>query len=74
MHWGQNLYCQFQSNAICGMPQALASNSGYGYYPTAHPGAFVKLFPFGDDRMLVSAGVYNVDPTISKFPVPAGAA
>lgn len=66
MHWGMNLYCQFESNAICGMPQALASNSGYGYYPTAHPGAFVKLFPFGDERMLVSAGIYNVDPTISN--------
>ncbi|BAT19747.1 carbohydrate porin [Asaia bogorensis] len=66
MHWGMNLYCQFESNAICGMPQALASNSGYGYYPTAHPGAFVKLFPFGDQRMLVSAGIYNVDPTISN--------
>ncbi|GBR42671.1 porin [Neoasaia chiangmaiensis NBRC 101099] len=66
MHWGMNLYCQFESNAICGMPQALASNAGYGYYPTAHPGAFIKLFPFGNDRMLVSAGIYNVDPTISN--------
>ncbi|GEL63010.1 porin [Kozakia baliensis] len=66
MHWGMSLYCQFESNAICGMPQALASNSGYGYYPTAHPGAFVKLFPFGNDRFLVSAGIYNADPTISN--------
>ncbi|MFT8655117.1 MAG: carbohydrate porin [Acetobacter papayae] len=66
MHWGMNLYCQFETNAICGMPQALASNSGYGYYPTAHPGAYVKIFPFGDERMLVSAGIYNVDPTISN--------
>ncbi|WP_336947295.1 carbohydrate porin [Asaia sp. BMEF1] len=66
MHWGMSLYCQFESNAICGMPQALASNSGYGYYPTAHPGAFLKLYPFGDERMLVSAGIYNVDPTISN--------
>ena len=66
MHWGMNLYCQFETNAVCGMPQALASNSGYGYYPTAHPGAYVKIFPFGDERMLVSAGIYNVDPTISN--------
>lgn len=65
-HWGMNLYCQFQTNAICGMPQGIASNSGYGYYPTAHPGAYIKVFPFGDQRMLVSAGVYNVDPTISN--------
>jgi len=64
-HWGMNLYCQFETNAICGMPQAIASNSGYGYYPTAHPGAYFKLYPFGNERMLVSAGIYNVDPTIS---------
>lgn len=66
MHWGMNLYCQFESNAICGMPQALAINSGYGYYPTAHPGAYLKLYPAGNDRYLVSAGIYNVDPAIAN--------
>jgi len=64
MHWGMNIYCQFQNNGICGMPQSLAINSGYGFYPTAHPGAYLKLYPAGNDRYLVSAGIYNVDPSI----------
>lgn len=63
-HWGMSLYCQFQTNAICGMPQGIAMNSGYGFYPTAHPGAWIKLFPAGNDHYLVSAGIYNVDNTI----------
>ncbi|WP_371277364.1 carbohydrate porin [Acetobacter orleanensis] len=65
-HWGMSIYCQFQTNAVCGMPQSLAMNSGYGWYPTAHPGAYLKLYPLGTDRLLVSAGIYNVDNTISN--------
>ena len=65
-HWGMSIYCQFQSNAICGMPQSLAFNSGYGYYPSAHPGAYVKLYPTGKDDFLASFGVYNVDNTIAN--------
>ncbi|WP_242010694.1 carbohydrate porin [Acetobacter musti] len=65
-HWGMSIYCQFQTNAVCGMPQSLAMNSGYGWYPTAHPGAYLKLYPLGTERLLVSAGVYNVDNTISN--------
>ncbi|QDH18017.1 carbohydrate porin [Swingsia samuiensis] len=65
-YWGMNAYCQFQSNAICGMPQSIAMNSGYGYYPTAHPGAWVKFYPAGNDHYLVQFGVYSVDPTISN--------
>ncbi|MCX5614879.1 carbohydrate porin [Bombella saccharophila] len=64
-YWGANLYCQFQNNGICGMPQSIAMNSGYGFYPTAHPGAWVKFFPAGNDHYLVQFGVYSVDPTIS---------
>lgn len=66
LYWGANLYCQFQSNAICGMPQSIAMNSGYGYYPTAHPGAWVKFYPAGNDHYLVSFGAYSVDPVISN--------
>ncbi len=65
-HWNFSIYCQFQSNAICGMPQSLAFNSGYGYYPSAHPGAYIKLYPTGRDDILVSFGVYNVDNTIGN--------
>ncbi|MBB2191840.1 carbohydrate porin [Gluconacetobacter azotocaptans] len=65
-HWGMSIYCQFQTNAICGMPQGLAMNGGYGWYPTAHPGAWLKLYPAGNDHYLISAGIYNVDNTISN--------
>lgn len=64
-YWGANLYCQFQNNGICGMPQSIAMNSGYGFYPTAHPGAWVKFYPAGNDHYLVQFGVYSVDQTVT---------
>ncbi|WP_099181984.1 carbohydrate porin [Gluconobacter frateurii] len=66
MYWGMNNYCQFQTNAICGMPQSIAYNSGYGYYPTAHPGAWVKFYPAGNDHYSIQFGVYSADPTIGN--------
>lgn len=66
IYWGGNLYCQFQTNAICGMPQSIAMNSGYGYYPTSHPGAWVKFYPAGNKEYLISFGAFSVDPTISN--------
>ncbi|WP_040509797.1 carbohydrate porin [Gluconobacter morbifer] len=66
VYWGMSQYCQFESNAICGMPQSIAMNSGYGWYPTAHPGAWVKFYPGGNDHYLVQFGVYSVDNTISN--------
>ncbi|MEJ5155383.1 carbohydrate porin [Gluconobacter wancherniae] len=66
MYWGMSEYCQFESNAICGMPQSIAMNSGYGYYPTAHPGAWVKFYPAGNNHYLVQFGAYSVDPVISN--------
>lgn len=63
-YWGGNLYCQFQNNGICGMPQAIAMNSGYGFYPTAHPGAWVKFYPAGNDHYLVQFGAYSIDQKI----------
>ncbi|QDH13681.1 carbohydrate porin [Formicincola oecophyllae] len=64
-YWGANLYCQFESNAICGMPQSIAMNSGYGWYPTAHPGAWAKFFPTGTDEWTIQVGAYTVDNTIA---------
>ncbi|MXV43786.1 carbohydrate porin [Saccharibacter sp. 17.LH.SD] len=64
-YWGANLYCQFQNNGICGMPQSIAMNSGYGYYPTAHPGAWVKFYPAGNDHYQIQFGAYSVEPNIS---------
>lgn len=66
MYWGMNNYCQFESNAICGMPQSIAFNSGYSYYPTAHPGAWVKFYPAGNDHYSIQFGAYSVDPTIGN--------
>lgn len=66
MYWGMNNYCQFESNAICGMPQSIAYNSGYSYYPTAHPGAWVKFYPAGNDHYSIQFGAYSVDPTIGN--------
>lgn len=66
IYWGMNNYCQFQSNAICGMPQSIAFNSGYSYYPTAHPGAWVKFYPAGNNHYSIQFGVYSVDPTIAN--------
>ncbi|WP_242010325.1 carbohydrate porin [Acetobacter conturbans] len=66
IHWNLYVYCEFQSNAICGMPQSLAFNSGYGWYPTAHPGSYLKLYPFGNKHFMMSGGIYNVDNTISN--------
>lgn len=64
LHWGLNLYCQFQSDALCGVPEAVYNNAAYSYYPTAVPAARIRLFPFGDHRMMIAAGIYSADPTI----------
>ncbi|TPW34236.1 hypothetical protein E3202_06925 [Oecophyllibacter saccharovorans] len=66
VYWGANLYCQFESNAICGMPQSIAMNSGYGWYPTAHPGAWAKFFLDGTNEWTIQTGVYSVDETIQN--------
>ena len=66
IYWGMNNYCQFQSNAICGMPQSIAFNSGYSYYPTAHPGAWVKFYPAGNNHYSIQFGIYSVDPSIAN--------
>lgn len=66
IYWGGNLYCQFQNNGLCGMPQSIAMNSGYGFYPSAHPGAWVKFYPAGNDHYLVQFGAYSVDPRITE--------
>lgn len=66
-YWGANLYCQFQNNGICGMPQSLAMNTkGYSWYPTALPGAWVKFYPAGNNHFLISTGIYSVEPDVYK--------
>ncbi|QCE33427.1 carbohydrate porin [Acetobacteraceae bacterium] len=57
-YWGANLYCQFVNNGICGMPQSIAMNSGYTWYPASSPGGYIKFYPTGDDHWLISGGIY----------------
>ena len=63
-YWGDSLYCEYQSNAICGMPQALAANSGYSFYPTVVPAAWAKLYPTADRAVVIGVGIYAVNPSI----------
>lgn len=65
-YWGANLYCQFESNAICGMPQSISMNSGYGWYPTAHPGVWAKFFLTGTPEWTLQVGAYTADRLIDK--------
>lgn len=64
VYWGMQIYCLYQSNAICGMPQALAANSGYGFYPTAKPGGWIKAYPTPGHDLVLATGAYDVDPSI----------
>lgn len=64
VYWGDSLYCLYQSNGICGMPQALAANSGYSFYPTVVPAAWAKFYPREDHSIVLAVGAYAVNPTI----------
>ncbi len=44
-YWGGNLYCSYQSNAICGTPIAVPLNSGTDSYPQSVWGARLKVSP-----------------------------
>jgi porin len=60
-YWGGNLYCSFQSNAICGTPIAAPIDSGYDAYPQSTWGARIKGVP--TPNFYVEAGAYQVDPS-----------
>ena len=60
-YWGANLYCFYQSNAICGTPLGAPNNSGYGYYPSSEWGVRIKAIP--SNSFYAESGVYQVNPT-----------
>jgi porin len=63
VYFGDALWCEFQSNAICGTPIAAPINSnGYVAYPASAWGARVKAYPLPD--YYVEAGAYEVNPTL----------
>lgn len=64
VYFGDALWCDFQSNAICGTPIAAPINSsGYVAYPASSWGARVKAYPA--QHIYVEAGAYEVNPSLS---------
>jgi porin len=62
-YWGGNLYCTYQSNAICGTPIAVPINSGYDAYPQSVWGARLKVSP--TPHWYFEMGGYQVSPNYS---------
>ena len=60
-YWGGNLYCSYQSNAICGTPIAAPINSGYDAYPQSAWGVRVKGLP--TPNWYAQAGAYQINPS-----------
>jgi porin len=63
IYFGDALYCDFQSNAICGTPIAVPINTpGYVAYPASTWGARIKFYP--TSGFYAETGAYEVNPTI----------
>jgi porin len=63
-YWGSNLWCSYQTNAICGTPLGAPNNSGYGYYPSSEWGVRIKALP--SNSFYAESGVYQVNPTYAQ--------
>ena len=64
VYFAGSLYCDFQSNAICGTPIATPNNtSGYVAYPASTWGARIKTYPASN--VYVEVGTYAADPTLN---------
>jgi porin len=62
-YFGNALYCNYQSNAICGTPIAAPINSnGYVAYPASAWGGRVQITP--TSHAYIAAGAYEVNPTL----------
>jgi porin len=59
-YWGANLYCDYQSNGICGTPIAAPINSGYVAYPQSAWGGRVRILP--SKNWYLEGGAYEVSP------------
>jgi porin len=57
------IYCQFQSNAICGQPDIMGKIITASFYPVAIWGARATIAPFAKTYMTI--GLYDNDPTDS---------
>jgi porin len=57
------IYCQFQSNALCGEPDIMGKDINASFYPVAIWGGRVKVAPI--DKTYLSVGLFDSDPTDS---------
>jgi porin len=63
VYFGTALYCNFESNAICGEPIAAPLNDGGDIaYPASSWGARIKTYPA--HNLYIEAGAYEVNPTL----------
>jgi porin len=60
-YWGANLYCDYQSNGICGTPIAAPINSGYVAYPSSAWGVRARVLP--SKNWYIEGAAYQVNPT-----------
>ncbi len=58
-----SLYCNFQSNALCGRPYALGKDTSTSFYPLAVWGANAQINPF--PRYYLKVGIYQSNPTLN---------
>ncbi|MHB0706045.1 carbohydrate porin [Roseomonas mucosa] len=61
-YWGEQLYCNFLSNGICGRPIGLPLNSGFVSYPVSSWAGRVRLSLPRD--ISLSIGAYEVNPAL----------
>jgi porin len=54
------IYCNFQTNAVCGNPAFFGRDSNTGYWFSSNWGGRIRAWP--TDRIYVQAGAYAVDP------------
>ena len=57
------LYCQFQSNALCGRPYVLGKDVAASFYPLAVWGGDISIDP--SPNYYIHAGIYQSNPTLN---------
>ncbi len=58
-----SLYCNFQSNALCGRPYAMGKDTSTSFYPLAVWGANAQINPL--PRYYLKVGLYQSNPSLN---------
>ena len=58
-----SLYCNFQSNALCGRPYAMGKDTSTSFYPLAVWGANAQINPL--PRYYLKVGIYQSNPSLN---------